>query len=317
MNRERMMKERIGVLYGGLYGERDVSLETGRAVYDALLRKGYDCVLIDQGRDLPFRLREEKVTAAFIALHGKLGEDGSVQGLLEVMGIPYTGSKVLGSAVALDKHLTKLLLRDAGLSVAQSVLVSREKKDSIRLKDLPFEPPFVVKPNADGSSLGIGIVKTPEMFEPALTEAFRIDAHVLIEDFLEGKEIQVTVLDGKALGAIWVKPAREFYDYAAKYLTDDTEYIYPAPLPETAYRACLDAAETAFAALQAEGVVRIDFFVDDVGRPTVLEVNTMPGMTSHSLVPKTAAGEGIPFDELAERILLTARLGLDPIGDEK
>ncbi len=313
MKREDLLKKRIGVIYGGLSSERDVSLETGQAVHRGLVQRGYDAVLIDQDRDLPARLIAEKIDVAFIALHGKWGEDGCLQGLCEVMGIPYTGAKVFGSALAMEKYQAKIIFKDAGIPVAPAIfLANAEEARSLKASDLPFGLPCVVKPNADGSSVGISIVKQPEELLPAIEKALALEDRLMVEAYIAGREIQVSLLNGQALGAIWVKPAGEFYDYAAKYLEDTTEYIYPAPLPASQYAECLQVAERANAVVRGQGAVRVDLIVRDDGSLVILELNTLPGMTSHSLVPKTAAAKGIPFDDMMERILLAASLDLHP-----
>lgn len=314
--REEMLGKKIGVVYGGINSEREVSLETGDVLYNALRKKGYNAILIDMQRDLPFRLRDEKIEVVFNALHGKWGEDGAVQGLLEVMGIPYTGTPVLGSALAMDKYQAKLAFNAEGIPVAPFVLIKKNERGKFTLNQLPADYPLVVKPNSDGSSAGISIVKKVEELQRALDKAFKLDNYVLIEKFIAGREIQVTVLNGKGLGAIWVKPAREFYDYEAKYKTDDTEYIYPAPLDKIVYNECISVAEKANKVIRGRGATRIDLIVNDNNDIVILELNTLPGMTSHSLVPKTAAAEGIVFEDLVERILLDASLELfEPEGD--
>jgi len=316
MTREEMLEKKIGVLYGGLNSERSVSLETGEVIYQALLKKGYNAVLIDQGRDLPQRLIEEKIEVVFNALHGKWGEDGAVQGTLEVMGIPYTSTSILGSALAMDKYQAKIAFQAAGLPIAPFTMVSKDVCGKFNPSSLGFDLPAVVKPNSEGSSSGISIVKKAEEFQQALQKVFKLDSYALVEKYIVGKEIQVTVLNGKGLGAIWVKPAREFYDFEAKYKTDDTEYIYPAPLEEMLYNECIRVAEQANKVIRGKGATRVDLIVNDNGEIIILELNTLPGMTSHSLVPKTALAEGIVFEDLVEQILFDASLELfEPEGD--
>ncbi len=309
MTREEMLTRKIAVLYGGLSSERNVSLETGAAIHNALLARGYNAVLLDQQRDLAQQLTDHQIEIAFLALHGRYGEDGAVQGLLEVMGIPYTGSKVLASAVAMDKHIAKLLFSSQNLPVADWILLEKQKFSGMPI-ELPFDYPAVIKPNASGSSVGVKIVQNETELDSALQSVFQEDSYILIEKYCSGMEISVTVLDGKAIGIIWIKPSGNFYDYEAKYLVDSTEYIYPAPLPEDVYRMCMAFAENAHRAVRAQGVTRTDMIVGEDGSISVIEINTMPGMTSHSLVPKTARGEGISFEQLCERILLGASLEL-------
>lgn len=313
MNTRRLkfLSKRIGVLYGGLSSEREVSLETGRAMASALKRKGYKVSLIDQGRDVAAQLVRRHVDVALLALHGRYGEDGHIQGLLETMGVPYTGTDLLGSAVAMDKHLTKILLQEAGLPVAPFLRIFRPQAPRIRISDLPFPLPAVVKPVSEGSSVGISIVKRPSELLPALDAAFDYGETALIEKFIPGMEVSVALLSGEALGVVWIKPKRAFYDYKAKYQTDSTRYIYPAPLPPETYHSLLTMAESANALVGGEGATRVDFIVGEK-ESVILEINTLPGMTSHSLVPKIAEAEGIPFDDLVERILFSARLHLAP-----
>jgi D-alanine-D-alanine ligase len=309
MTRDEMLTKRIGVIYGGVNTERDVSLETGSVIHKALLAKGYKAVLIDYtGSNLPQRLIDEKIEVAYIALHGTYGEDGALQGMLEIMGIPYIGTKGYGSTIGMDKFTSKILFREAGLPVAPAVLVRAGEA----IPELPFGYPVVVKPNSDGSSFGVSIVRDPEDLDKAVADALAIEPRILIEAFVKGREISVSVLNGKALGAIWIKPAREFYDYVAKYLTNDTEYIYPVPLSEHVYQRCLEIGEATCKIVRGEGVLRCDLIVTDNDEMVILEVNTLPGMTSHSLVPQTAKGEGIAFEDLIEQVLLSASLGLRP-----
>ncbi len=301
--------KKIGVIYGGESSEREVSLETGIGIHAALLRLGYDAILIDQGPDIGKRLSESGVQVVFNALHGKWGEDGCVQGLLEVMHIPYTGSKVFSSALAMNKHFSKIIFRNAGLPVGDYILLNTRQMAYFDPAHMGFGFPVVVKPNTEGSSVGVSIVKNADELNAALKTAADWDGDILIERFIKGREIQITVLNDKALGAIEVVPAEEFYNYAAKYTLNTTKYLYPAPLDEKDYAYCMEVGLAAHRALGCEGVTRTDLILAE-GRAYVLEVNTLPGMTSHSLVPKTAAGIGIGFDELVERILDTASLGI-------
>ncbi|RJO68648.1 MAG: D-alanine--D-alanine ligase [Myxococcales bacterium] len=310
MQRSEALTKKIGVLYGGTSSERSVSLETGAMIHKALVARGYDAILIDQGPDLPAALVAHGIDVAFIALHGKWGEDGCVQGLLEVMRIPYTGAKVFGSALAMDKHLSKIAFREAGLPVAPYAIVTRDLAAAFTAADLPFNLPAVVKPNAEGSSVGVTIVHDEAALRTALEEALRFDERLLVEKFVAGQEVSACVLNGEPLGVIGIKPARGFYDFTAKYQDDGTAYPYPAPLPPDQYARCLEIGRIANAVVRGEGATRADIIVADDGEMAVLEINTLPGMTSHSLVPQVARAEGIPFEELCERILLCASLGL-------
>jgi D-alanine-D-alanine ligase len=243
-----------------------------------------------------------------VALHGRYGEDGAIQGLLESMGLPYTGSGVLASAVGMDKVLSKLLFRHLGLDVTEYRVFPPHQAVAIHGADLPFTFPVVVKPSCEGSSVGVTLVKDPTHLAAACAEAARWKGDVLVEKYVKGKEVQVAVLDGKALGVIEVVPANEFYDYAAKYTAGTTQYFYPARLSEPDTRKLMQAAEVAHRGLGCAGVTRTDFILTPDGIAYILEVNTLPGMTATSLVPKIAAGTGISFPDLCERLLDGAAL---------
>jgi D-alanine-D-alanine ligase len=303
MTVEDLKTKKIAVLMGGLSAEREVSLNSGKAVLASLVRQGYRAVGIDVGRDLPQRLAEEQVERAFIALHGRFGEDGSVQGLLELVGIPYTGSGVLASALAIDKVAAKVMFAAAGLKLAPYQVLRRGEE----LK-LANPLPVVVKPSKEGSSVGVSIVREPQQMEKALEEAFRYDSEILIEAFIDGKEVQVGILDGRAMGAIEIVPKNEFYDYEAKYTDGGAEHILPARLPADVYQAVMKEGEKAHAALGCDCYSRVDFLVNQAGECYLLEVNTLPGMTDLSLLPEIARGSGIEFDELVQRILIAASL---------
>jgi D-alanine-D-alanine ligase len=301
-----MKNKRIGVLMGGLSAEREVSLKSGAAVHKALIGKGYDAVAIDVGRDLARQLTEERIEAAFICLHGRYGEDGAVQGLLELMGIPYTGSGVLASALAMDKIFAKKVFAASGMTITPYVVVSRG--ETVAADALSFQFPVVVKPSREGSSVGVSIVKKGEDLQTAMDGAFRYDREILIEQYIKGREIQVGILDGKAIGAIEIVPKNEFYDFEAKYTDGMAVHILPAPLPPDQYAKLLRAGEDAHRCLGCSGYSRVDFIVTAEGDAYVLEVNTLPGMTALSLLPEIAQGAGIGFADLVERIVLSVSL---------
>ena len=309
MTKEELKGKKVGVLMGGLSAEREVSLESGAAVYKALLERGYDAVAIDMGRDLAQILTKESVEVAFICLHGRYGEDGAVQGLLEVLGIPYTGAGVLASALAMNKIFAKKLFQASGLTVAPYRVVQQGREPD--LATIGFSLPVVVKPSQEGSSVGVSIVRRGEEFQPALEAAFAYDAEILVEEFIKGREIQVGILEEKALGAIEIVPKKEFYDYEAKYTPGMAEHILPAPLSPDLYNRVLKAGEDAHRALGCCGYSRVDFLVKELGECYLLEVNTLPGMTALSLLPEIARGSGIGFEELVERILATASLKIN------
>jgi len=306
MTREELKNKKIGVLCGGLSAEREVSLKSGAAVHGALVSRGYDAVLIDVDRNLAGTLAEHGVELAFVALHGRYGEDGAVQGLLEMMGIPYTGSGVLASALAMNKIFAKTAFAASGLLVAPYRVLTQGESPAPETLDFPF--PVVVKPSQEGSSVGISIVKSPEELASALELAFRYDREALIEQFIEAREIQVGILDEQAIGAIEIVPRNEFYDFEAKYTPGMAEHIFPAPLEESLYREALEIGARAHRALGCSGYSRVDLLVTPQDECYVLEVNTLPGMTALSLFPEIAGGVGIPFDELIERIILSATL---------
>lgn len=310
-DRDRIMEwngKRVGVLYGGRSTEREVSLRTGKGCADGLASLGYDVALIDVDLDVAARLRAENVGVAFIALHGRWGEDGCIQGLLESMGIAYTGSGVMASALGMDKVFSKFVFAAHGLRIAEHKILPRERAGEVTVADLPFGLPAVVKPAGEGSSVGVHIVHEAGGLREACLDAAQYKGDLIIERYIHGKEIAVGVLDGAAMGAIEIVPAREFYDYAAKYTAGTTQYFYPARIPEAHARHVCRAAEEAHRAIGCAGVSRVDFILAESGEPFLLEVNTLPGMTGQSLIPKIAAGVGLDFPSLCERILKGASL---------
>jgi len=300
--------KKVAVLYGGRSTERDVSLRTGKGCASALTERGYDVTLLDVDLEVAARLRESRAEVAFVALHGRWGEDGVIQGLLESMGIPYTGSGVLASALGMDKVFSKLLFREHGLKVIEYRVFPPERAEEITVGDLPFGLPAVVKPAGEGSSVGVHIVRDSAALTDACLDAARYKGELIVERYVKGAEMNVAVLDGKALGAIEIVPSREFYDYTAKYTPGATQYFFPPRLPAEHTRRACEAAEQAHRVLGCAGVTRADFIVSPEGVPYILEVNTLPGMTATSLVPKIAAGLDISFAELCERLLEGAAL---------
>jgi D-alanine-D-alanine ligase len=301
-----MKNKKIGVLMGGLSAEREVSLKSGAAVYKALLARGYNTVAIDVGRDLAARLSDEKIEIAFICLHGRYGEDGAVQGVLELAGIPYTGSGVLASALAMDKVFAKKIFAGSGLTITPYVVFKRG--DNPDASTLPFALPVVVKPSREGSSVGVSIVKAAVDLQKAMDEAFRYDSEILVEKYVKGREIQVGILDDKGIGAIEIVPKNEFYDFEAKYTDGMAAHIMPAPLQNDQYVELLRLGENAHSALGCSGYSRVDFIVTEAKEAYLLEVNTLPGMTALSLLPEIAQHSGVGFEELVERILNSASL---------
>ncbi|MEA3466217.1 MAG: D-alanine--D-alanine ligase [Thermodesulfobacteriota bacterium] len=302
---EGLKTKRIAVIMGGVSAERDVSLRTGAAVLAALLERGYSAIGIDSATKLPEQLSDYAAEVAFIAVHGRHGEDGTLQGLLEMMQIPYTGSGVLASALAIDKAITKRMV-SAAVSTPSSFLVD-EKSDVAALCAVCDHYPQVVKPVREGSTLGISIAANAAELAQAIAKARTFDRRVLVETYIKGREVTVAVLQGAALPVIEVVPADGFYDYAAKYSSGTTEYLVPAPLPEAQYAALQEAAVTCCSILGCRGAARVDFMVGD-DQFYFLEVNTIPGMTETSLLPKAAACGGIDFASLVERIVEDATL---------
>jgi len=290
---------RVGVLAGGMSEEREISLHSGEAVANALRRRGYDVVEIDVGRDLPQKLLAANVDQCWIALHGRYGEDGCVQGVLEVMEIPYTGSGVLASAVAMDKNATKRMVRKCpGVVLAPDRVVRRGEK----VRRVAY--PVVVKPMEGGSTLGITIARTKQELAAGLDAAFALGDAVLLEAFVTGDEITVAVLDGEALPVVRIVPESGFFDFDAKYTKGRTRYEVPAPISAAAAMAAQSAAVEVYRTIGCRGLARADFIVrtdDDV--PVFLEINTIPGMTETSLSPMAAKAVGLSFDDLVERVL--------------
>lgn len=296
---------RVGVLLGGRSSERDISLRSGEAVAGALESQGLDVVRIDVDLDVAQRLLSERVQVAFIALHGRWGEDGSIQGLLESLAIPYTGSGVASSAVAMDKVLSKRLFESAGIPVAPWMVLGSGVVDP---SSIPFGFPCVVKPSREGSSVGVHVVREPGGLAAAVDDARTHAGEVLVERFVKGREINAAVLGDRAIGAIEIVPASGFYDFNAKYVSGTTRYLFPAPLPEDQYAEACELALKSHRALGCDGATRTDLILGEDGRFVVLEVNTLPGMTATSLLPKIAAGVGVGFEELCLQILSEASL---------
>lgn len=300
--KEEIAGYRVGVIAGGLSAEREVSLKSGEAVYNALSEGGYNAVFIDAGTDIYRKIIDEGIQMAFIALHGGWGEDGAIQGMLEVMGVPYTGSGILASALAMDKEVSKKIFLQHGLNVPSYTVTGKQAVNTTP----PIPSPWVIKPSGEGSSVGVSIVNTEEELEGALSEALRYSSSALLEEYIQGKEVQIAVLDDEVLGGVEVRTGRRFYDYKAKYTPGMTEYIIPPEIGEELY---LEAAKTglcAHNALGCKGATRVDLIIDNAGKIFTLEVNTIPGMTETSLLPKIAGFAGYSFLSLLEAILLDA-----------
>jgi D-alanine-D-alanine ligase len=302
----RYRGKRVGVLLGGMSTERAISLKSGHAVHAALVSRGYDAVEVDVGPDVAERLRVERIEVCFVALHGIYGEDGCIQGLLEILRIPYTGSGVLGSALAMDKIATKRILRGLGLAMAEDVVW--RAGDS--LPDLTF--PVFAKTPQGGSTLGIAQCADASGLEKALVDLQRYDAQVLIEQKIEGEEITVAVLEGRALPVVAIRPKEGFFDFDAKYTQGMTDYLVPAPISAGAAARAQRDAVIAYETLALRGVARADFILDANDVPWFLEINTIPGMTATSLSPMAAQAIGMSFEDLVEALLDGARLERTP-----
>lgn len=305
----KFKNKKVGVLLGGMSSEREVSLRSGKAIGEGLRKKGFDVVEIDVAEDLPQKIKESKIEVAFIALHGKYGEDGAVQGLLEIMKIPYTGSGILASSVAMDKILTKRLLIERAFLTPLFAFYDADKSSlSDFVKNFVLSYPVIVKPSREGSTIGITRVNQASELEPALKEAAKFDSRVLVEEFVSGKEVTVGVVNGEVLPLIEVVPKSGFYDFQSKYTKGATEYILPARLSEKLTRQIQEATVEIYKELGCEGCARADFIVDSQDRFFFLEINTIPGMTETSLIPKAAAHVGLSFENLVEKLLDSARL---------
>ncbi len=306
MSKSLWKNKKIGVLYGGMSSEREISLKTGGAIAKALRELGYSVVTIDVGRDLAHRLDEEKVDVAFIALHGKYGEDGSVQGMLEILGIPYTGSGVAASAIAMNKHFTKQILLQSGLPTPRYREISAAEIRDWNLEKLQLGEAVVVKPAKEGSSVGIQICHSESELKEALEEAARYDDSIVVEEYIDGRELTVGILNDEAMAVLEIVPGEDFYDFKAKYKSKTTRYICPAEIPEEIAQKAKYYSSELHRRLGCAGVSRVDLMLDAKGNLYVLELNTIPGMTETSLVPKMAAYRGWSFGELCEKILESA-----------
>ncbi|MBI5409026.1 MAG: D-alanine--D-alanine ligase [Nitrospirae bacterium] len=324
MTKGLITTRKIGVLMGGESPERDISIRSGLAIYQSLQEMGYGSVPIDISKDIVNALKKEKIKFAFLALHGGIGENGAMQGMLEVLGIPYTGSGLLASALAMDKEVSKKIFIYHGLPAAPFVIVSQKSKvkshppppplakggqrggGNFELQTPDFPLPWVVKPVAGGSSIGVSIIKEEKDLNPSLEKAFSLGQRVMIEKFIPGKEVHIGMLGHKVLGGVEVRPSLEFYNYEAKYTSGLTDYIIPPEIDEATYENAKGIALKAHQALGCSGASRVDLRLDEGSVPHILEVNTLPGMTTTSLLPKIAKSAGISFNGLIEEIIRLA-----------
>jgi D-alanine-D-alanine ligase len=298
---------KVAVLFGGRSAEREVSLKSGAAVLAALLRSGVDAHPFDSAVQNLQALVDDGFDRAFIALHGRFGEDGTVQGALELLGIPYTGSGVMASALGMDKWRTKLVWQAGALPIPDYALLNEHTDWKAVARQLGL--PLFVKPANEGSSVGVSKVKAVGEMQAAYREAARYDSLVLAESYIGGGEYTVAILGEQALPVIKIEPANEFYDYEAKYLRNDTRYLCPSDLNPMQEAEMQRLAKQAFALIGGQGWGRVDFLKDESDKPYLLEVNTSPGMTDHSLVPMAARQAGMTFEQLVLRILELAHVG--------
>jgi len=308
-----MKNKLIAVLMGGWNSEREVSLRSGEAVYQALIALGYKAEKIDFGRDIVEKLHAIKPDIVFNALHGQFGEDGRVQGLLDILNIPYTHSGILSSAVCMDKIFTNKLCDASGITSPQFEILHKGQDEENKKLIAKIGKPFVIKPVNEGSSVGVEVILAEHSFDITKYE-WKYGDRLLVEKYIAGQEIQVAVLNGKALGAIEVRPKHLFYDYECKYTAGMTDYIMPAEISAEKYAEVLKIAEKCYGVAGCSGVTRIDFILNNKNSGDnkfyLLEVNTHPGFTATSLVPKIAKYAGISFEEIIEYLIKSARCGI-------
>ena len=295
--------KRVGVLLGGLSAEQEISRLTGAGVSQALQERGYAVIPIEVDAAGEWITHIRTIDVAFIALHGKFGEDGTVQAVLELLGVPYTGSGVLASALAMSKPMAKRVWQTYGLPTPAWQVVDKTNPEPLTLSY-----PVVVKPTTEGSSVGVSIVRSAETLHSSLAEAFRYDPQALVETYIPGKEVTVGILGERALGAMEVIAKGEFHSYDVKYTAGREEFILPAPLPPSLYEHVLQVALTAHRALGCDGYSRVDTRVNEQGEVFLLEVNTLPGFTALSYLPRIAAAVGLDYGDLVEAILQRATL---------
>jgi D-alanine-D-alanine ligase len=305
---------RIGVLYGGMSSEREVSLRSGKNCYEALLRLGYKNVeLIDVDKNIAKTLIDKNIEIAYIALHGKYGEDGCIQGLLEILGIPYTGCGVMASAVSMNKEYTKKLLKVSRVPVISSIMAKSIDNLTEETSNLTY--PLMIKPVCEGSSIGMSKVNTPEELMRAVNQAVAYKSGIMIEEFIEGQSLTVGVLDIDsdtiATPILGFKTKTEWYDYEAKYTHGMTEFILPAKINQETTKLIQDLSVKSHKAVGARGMSRVDFILSNDNKPYVLEINTIPGMTDLSDLPAQVKAMGIDYDNLVKIILNSVLLSKD------
>lgn len=293
---------KVGLIYGGISRERDVSIKTGEAILKALIELGYDVQPLLVSTDLVSKVVSAQIDVAFIALHGKYGEDGTVQGLLELLKIPYTGSSFTSSAIAMDKIMTKKIWLFEKISTPKFQVIKNQDEK------LSLDFPLVVKAPREGSTIGISVVDNEDAYKNGVANAFLLDGEVLVEEYVKGKELTVAVFEDEVFMPIEIKPKKGFYDFHSKYTKGETEYLIPPTCDMDVAKQMMETAKKAYDALKCSGAARVDFILKDDGTFYALEINTIPGMTETSLLPKAAAYHGISFKELVNKILKSARL---------
>lgn len=301
------MSDKVAVLLGGTSAEREVSLNSGKTVLEGLIAGGINAVAIDPKTYPLTKLKEQGFTKAFIILHGRGGEDGIIQGVLEYLDIPYTGSDVLSSALTMDKLTTKLVWQSSGLPITNYVVLYKETPYSVDDIIAQVGLPLIVKPTHEGSSVGMSKVYQPDQLTNALQQAFDYDDIILVESCLSGPEFTVGIVGDQVLPTVRIEPKTTFYDFQAKYESDDTRYFCPGGLTTEQEQQLQTLAMQAYKAVGCSGWGRVDIMLDDKGNPYLLEVNTAPGMTTHSLVPMAAKQHGWNISELVCRILSLAK----------
>jgi len=303
-----LKRKKIGVLMGGMSSEREVSLRTGETVYQTLVDRGYNATKVFVDRDVDLVLRQAGIEVAFLALRGRFGEDGCIQGLLEILGIPYTGSGVIASALSMNKVKAKELFRLHNLPTPPYYVLGRPALDDLVTEHGSFGFPVVVKPVCEGSSIGVAIARNHEELRQAVENAFLFDDAVMVERHIRGVEVQVAVLDGQAIGGIEVSSKGGMLDYQAKTMLGRTTCHFPARLSPPRYHGVLVQAQKAHQVLGCKGLTLVDMIVSDLGNEYLLELNTLPSITATSLVPKIAHGAGLDFGDLIETVLGSACL---------
>ena len=300
--------KKIAVLMGGKSAEREISLKSGRAIEASLRRQGCTVTAMDPDETVAEQLRREKIGLVVNALHGRGGEDGTIQGLLEILGIPYTGSGVLASAIGMNKVMTKRLLSAHGIPTPTFSVLRSPRGSAAGPRGLPvgLKCPVVVKPSSEGSTIGVTVVESRDGIQAAYAEAFRHGPEILVEEYIRGHEVTAGILDEAPLPLIEIVPKEAFYDYQAKYTKGMTDYLVPARLPRDVTQTVQGLALRTHQMIGCRGCTRVDFRVDPEGKPFVLEINTVPGMTETSLLPKAAESAGISYDQLVARIVRSA-----------